>query len=258
MQRTFKLTVAYDGTDYVGWQIQPGRPTIQGLIERSVARRVGQRVGVVGSGRTDSGVHAIAQAASCVVPHWAATAESFATAVNVDLPDSILVTEAVDAPEGFHAIRDSISKRYRYQIQNGGNRNPLEHRYWYRLRKPVDTDAMTEASRRIVGRHDFASFQAAGAQRKTTERNVSACDVIPLPDGPWGEPRVAIEVEADGFLYNMVRNIVGTLIEVGRGKRPAAWVDQVLAAKNRDHAGPTAPPHGLFLLSVRYAPFDAG
>ncbi len=256
--RTFKLTVAYDGTDFSGWQIQPGRMTIQGWLERSAAKLAGTRVHVVGSGRTDAGVHAIAQVASCTMPRWNAPAQKLATAINVSLPDSILVTDAVDAPDDFHAIRDSVSKRYRYQLQNGGNRNPLEHRYWYRLRKRVDLDAMAEAAQLIVGRKDFACFQSAGAPRTTTVRHVTACDIIPLPDGPWGESRLAIEVQADGFLYNMVRNIVGTLIYVGLGKHPPHWVTELLAEKKRELAGPTAPANGLFLKSVWYGANEPG
>lgn len=257
MSRTFKLTVAYDGTDFSGWQIQPGRPTIQGLLERAIAKRVGVRVGVVGSGRTDAGVHAIAQVASCTLPAWSASAASLAKAINVDLPDSVLVTEAVDAPSDFHAIRDSISKRYRYQIQNGGNRHPFDHRYWYRVRKAVDIDAIGEAARHVIGRHDFASFQATGATRQTTTRTVTACDVVRLPNDEWDESRFAIEVEADGFLYNMVRNIVGTLIEVGNGKQTPSWVVDVISAKDRDAAGPTAPAVGLFLKHVTYGAFPS-
>ncbi|MEM9643602.1 MAG: tRNA pseudouridine(38-40) synthase TruA [Planctomycetota bacterium] len=250
--RTFKLTIAYDGTELSGWQIQPGRSTVQGQLERVIAKLVGQRVGVVGSGRTDAGVHALAQVASCTLPHWSGTEQQLGRAINTGLPDSILVTEVETAPEDFHAIRDSKAKRYRYQIQNGGQRNPFDHRFWFRLRRPVNVDAVAVASQVVVGCQDFASFQATGAVRKTTVRTVTACEVIELPVGPWGEPRLAIEVEADGFLYNMVRNIVGTVLEVGSGKRSVQWVEDVIKARNRDLAGPTAPACGLFLKWVRY------
>lgn len=258
MSRTFKLTIAYDGTDFSGWQIQPGRPTIQGLLERAIAKLAGVRVGVVGSGRTDAGVHAIAQVASCTLPSWNADAANLAKAINVNLPDSVLVTDVIDAPDDFHAIRDSISKRYRYQIQNGGNRNPFDHRYWFRLRNPVDVDVVQQAATHLVGRHDFASFQATGAVRKSTTRTILDCDVIDLSPDDWGEPRFAIEVEADGFLYNMVRNIVGTLIEVGKGRYSSDWVTEVIAARDRNRAGPTAPAAGLFLKQVHYADFESG
>lgn len=250
--RTFKLTVAYDGTDFSGWQLQPGRPTIQGCLQSRIAELVGQVVNVVGSGRTDAGVHALAQVASCTLPRWTATATQLSTAINAGLPDTILVTGATDAADDFHAIRDAVSKRYRYQIQDGGTRDPFDHRYWHRLQRPVDRDAMSAAAERLLGRHDFACFQAAGGPRKSTVRTIHACELSAADEGFSGQPRFAFEVEADGFLYNMVRNIVGTLLEVGRGKRPPQWIDEVLSQRNRDLAGPTAPPHGLFLRQVRY------
>lgn len=259
MVRTFKLTVAYDGTDYAGWQIQPAQPTVQGKLQRAVAEITGSRVSVVGSGRTDSGVHAIAQVASCSIPTWRASGDQLRRALNTKLPDTIAVLEAVDAPEGFHALRDAIGKRYRYQIRVGGVRDAFQHRYHWHLRGTLDTSAMAEAAVRLVGRHDFASFQASGGKRKTTVRDVRACDVTAGP-GPstatLPSVELAVEVEADGFLYNMVRNIVGTLVEIGRGKQPPQWIDRVLASADRDAAGPTAPPQGLFLQRVDYPPFS--
>lgn len=250
--RTFKLTIAYDGTDYCGWQIQPGKPTIQGMLERAIAKLVGVRIPIIGSGRTDSGVHAIAQVGSCTLPSWNADAASLATAMNTKLPDSIVVTDARDAPDDFHAIRDCVSKRYRYQIQNGGLRDPMHHRHWHRVRKPVNVDRIAEAAKHFLGTHDFASFQATGGKVKSTVRCVTACDVMTCDAGPWGQQRFAIEVESNGFLYNMVRNMVGSLFEVGRGSEDPAWITQVLAQRNRDAAGPTAPAGGLFLLRAHY------
>lgn len=255
--RSFKLIVAYDGTAFSGWQVQPGEPTIQGMLQRALREVTGgQEIQVIGSGRTDSGVHAIAQVASCRLP-WRDDAARLATALNANLPSDVVVREAIDAPDGFHAIRDAVGKRYRYQLQTGGIRDPFEHRYRWRLHRALNVDRMKLAAERIVGVHDFASFQAAGSDRKTTVREVWACDVIEQPTGLQGDSTyLAIEVEANGFLYNMVRNIVGTLVQVGREKESPEWVEEVFAARNRDVAGPTAPAHGLFLLRVDYAPFD--
>ncbi len=262
MSRTFKLTIAYDGTDYVGWQVQPNGESIQSVLQRALGEVTRQQVSVVGSGRTDAGVHALAQVASCTIADWKATANDLGKALNTQLPETIVVNEVIDAPDGFHAIREATGKRYRYQLQIGGPHDPLQHRYRWRLRGPIDLQAMQAAAGRVVGEHDFASFQAAGAPRRSTVRSVRACELIQQPDalgddqGISSQRRlIAIEVEADGFLYNMVRNIVGTLVEIGRGKQPTAWVSDVIAAKNRDLAGPTAPPQGLFLLRVDYPDF---
>lgn len=272
--RTFKLTIAYDGTEFAGWQVQPERPTIQSALQSAVRSVVKEDLSVVGSGRTDAGVHAVAQVASCVVSRWRATAAELARALNANLPDTISIVEAEEAAEGFHALRDAIGKRYRYQLRVGGPRDPFGDRFNWHLRRPLDIDAIRDAASRLVGRHDFASFQAAGSERKTTVRHVRACDVTVIRTSPDSTPptdgvprvesarddnpptRIAIEVEADGFLYNMVRNIVGTLVEVGRGKREPASIEAVLQARNRDAAGPTAPAHGLLLLRVDYPPPD--
>lgn len=256
MLRTFKLTIAYDGTDFAGWQVQPGRPTIQGMLQQAFRVITGNDVQVVGSGRTDSGVHAIAQVASCRVS-WRAESDKLVSALNANLPDTILVRHAAEAPNGFHAIRDAIGKRYRYQLQIGGSRNPFGFRHRWRLTGKLDLEQMRSAAARIVGRHDFASFQASGSDRKTTVRNVRACELITQQaDTCDNGLHVAIEVEADGFLYNMVRNIVGSLVEVGRGKYQPDWIEHVIAQRDRALAGPTAPPHGLFLLRVDYAPWQ--
>jgi len=256
------MTVAYDGTQYAGWQVQLRRQTVQGALEKAIAQVANERVRVTGSGRTDSGVHAIAQVASFSLSHWRARAEDLGRALNSKLPPDIAVSEISDAAADFHAIRDALGKRYRYQLQIGGGRDAFEYRYRWHLPGPIDVAAMRLAAEQLRGLHDFASFQAAGSDRKTTVRDVRALEIIDQDaaggagQGGAGEgvKRLAIEVEADGFLYNMVRNIVGTLIEVGRGKRDPAWAAGVLAARGRTVAGPTAPPHGLFLLRVDYHP----
>ncbi len=255
------MTVAYDGTQYAGWQVQLRRQTIQGMLEKAIAQVTTERTRVTGSGRTDSGVHAIAQVASFSLARWRAGADDLERAINSKLPADIAVVQILDVPADFHAIRDAVGKRYRYQLQIGGGRDAFEYRYRWHLAGPLDIGTMRQAGERIHGRNDFASFQAAGSDRKTTVRDVRAVEIIEQSGAGQGVSaappcRIAIEVEADGFLYNMVRNIVGTLVEVGRGKRPPAWVAEVLAARDRTVAGPTAPPHGLFLLRVDYPPLQ--
>lgn len=254
--RTFKLTISYDGTEFVGWQIQPRQQTVQGNLRRALRRITGQDIHVVGSGRTDSGVHAIAQVASVTVPTWRHSADRLARAMNMHLPETIVVTEAVDAPEGFHAIRDSIGKRYRYQLQIGGIRHAYDYRYRWRVKGPLNLEAMLAAAEIFVGRHDYASFQGTRSARITTIREVRACDLIMQERDDSGRQDLAIEVEADGFLYNMVRAIVGTIVEVGWGRRTPDSISAIFDAGHRDSAGQTAPACGLFLMRVDYEPFN--
>jgi tRNA pseudouridine38-40 synthase len=257
------LTIAYDGSDFAGWQVQPGKQTIQGMLQRALRRITGHQVHVVGSGRTDAGVHALGQVASCTL-EWRDTAARLGCALNAHLPETIVVRQAIDAVDDFHAIRDAVAKRYRYQLQFGGPRDVFDYRYRWFLRGAVDVEAMRDAAARFVGRHDFVSFQAAGSARKTTTRHVHHCEVIEQaavvrgvterePGRTAAARYLAIEVEADGFLYNMVRILVGTLVQIGRGKHPPTRMDELISARNRDLAGPTAPPHGLFLVRVDYA-----
>lgn len=253
MTRTFALTIAYDGTDYAGWQVQPDQQTIQGTLQQAIRKSTGQQVTVTGSGRTDAGVHAFGQVASCRFPIWTAGTDALNKAINSRLPDSIVITEVHPAPDDFHAIRDCIGKRYRYQLQVRGQRDPFQHRYRWRLRRLVDVSLMQAAAAKIIGHRDFSSFESAGAERKTSVRDVRDCVVIPAQDYDQ-TGHLAVEVEANGFLYNMVRNIVGTLVEVGLQKQPPEWIDEVLSRQNRIYAGPTAPPQGLFLKEVFYRP----
>lgn len=252
MDRSFyKITVAYDGTDYAGWQVQLGQPTVQGMLERAMARVAKARVPITGSGRTDAGVHALGQVASLSTDAWAAEPERMAVALNGKLPPDIRVLSSERMPGDFHAIRDAKGKRYRYQLQLGGVRDPFEHRYRWYFAAPVDVEPMCEAAKHLVGRYDFKSFQAAGSDRKTTVRTIR--DLVVYEDrGRGGCRGLIIEVEADGFLYNMVRNIVGSLLEVGRGRQRPEWLAEVRDAADRTVAGPTAPPQGLFLMKVDY------
>lgn len=225
------------------------------MLEQAFVNIVKVPVMVTGSGRTDSGVHAIAQVGSCTLEHWRSSADALGAALNTQLPPDIVIRQCFDAPDSFHAIRDCIGKRYRYQIQVGGVRDAFDYRYRWHIKFPIDLDRVRQAALLIVGEHDFACFQASGSDRKTTVRIVRDCAVTLDNVGTSDGLNVAIEIEANGFLYNMVRNIVGTLIEVGRGKEDVDWVRTVLNSRDRMLAGPTAPPHGLFLQRVDYLPF---
>lgn len=245
----YRMTLAYDGTAYAGWQVQPGLPTVQGTLEAALEQIVGARVRVVASGRTDAGVHALAQVAGfrCVTR---LAPEVLRRAINAHIPDDIYVAELQVAPDGFHAIRDALAKRYRYVIQDGPHRDLFARTTSWHLHSGLDVAQMQAGARYLVGRHDFRSFESAGAPRRHSVRTIYALQIERFARRRL-QP-LAIEVEADGFLYNMVRNIVGSLVLVGRRERPPDWIAQVLAACDRTQAGPTAPACGLMLWSVRY------
>jgi tRNA pseudouridine38-40 synthase len=246
---TFKLTLAYDGTAYGGWQVQPNARTIQAELEAAFATIVGAPVRTVASGRTDAGVHALGQVVS-VDCATRLDPETLCRALNANLPRDIAVLALRVAPPGFHAIRDAVRKRYRYVIQDGPPRDVFLRAYAWQWPQPLDVPAMQRAAQQLVGTHDFASFETSGSERVTSVRTITDLPVQRRAGAI--RDQVLIEVEADGFLYNMVRNIVGTLVEVGRGKQPPDWVTEVLAAKDRKQAGMTAPPQGLFLVRVHY------
>lgn len=247
MHRTWKLTLAYDGTDLAGWQIQPGRPTVQGLLENALSQLEGLPVKVSGSGRTDAGVHALAQVASCslrnpIPPH------GLLKALNRLLPAEIRVTEAREAPAGFHARHSAIAKTYEYRIYRGPVCPPFQARYAYWHPYPLDEEAMSRAARRYEGEHDFRSFASAGGNdTESMVRRVFSSAL--MRDGEL----LVYRVRGSGFLYRMVRNMVGTLLEVGRGNLLAPDIERIAAARDRRAAGPTAPAQGLFLVGVEYA-----
>ena len=250
--RYLKVTLSYDGTDYVGWQVQPNGDSIQARMETAWNRVTGESIRITASGRTDAGVHAEGQV--CSVPtNSQLDNATLLRAINANLPNDIAVVAVDDAPEDFHAIRDALRKTYRYQLQFGRIRDVLSRRYRWYIPRQLDVEAMHDAAARLRGQHDFASFQASGSERQSTIRNLMRLEI-----NRWlrrGFEHVDLEFEADGFLYNMVRNLVGTLVEVGLGKHPPEWVGDVLASKDRRRAGPTAAAHGLFLVRVVY-PFD--
>ncbi len=244
-----KMTLAYDGTAYCGWQIQPKQKTLQATLEQALAEVTGAQTRVIASGRTDAGVHAIGQAVSFNTESHL-SCDVLRRAVQSQLPPDIAILEAVPEKDTFHPIRDAVSKRYRYVLSDALVPSVFSRRYCWHYPAPLAASAMARAGTMLVGKHDFASFQSSGAPRESTVRTVSDLSVERQGDQDRGE--IWIEVEANGFLYNMVRAIVGTLTEVGRGAQSEAWCGEVLAARDRSHAGPTAPPQGLFLLFVDY------
>lgn len=247
--RAFRITLAYDGSGFFGWQTQPGKRTVQGTVEAVWRQITGEPIRLVASGRTDAGVHALAQVASCN-SRTRLSCETLCRALNAELPAEIGVLEVAEAPHGFHALRDARGKRYRYVIQDGRPRDVFSRDYaWYIVQR-LDETAMQAAATTLLGRQDFAALQTAGSARVSTVRTITDVDVRRPPDPRYG--RLVVEVAADGFLYNMVRNIVGSLVEVGRGKRPPEWLSRVLASGDRRLAGATAPPQGLFLVEVHY------
>lgn len=249
MSQSFKLVVAYDGTAYVGWQVQPEGQTIQGQLEQGLKEVTNCDIRVTASGRTDSGVHALGQVVS-FESDTTLDANTLHRAINAKLPRDIRVLSVTTAPAGFHAIRDAISKRYRYFIQDGGVQDPFLRAWSWHLPQELDDWDMHEAASNLIGEHDFASYQSAGSPRSTTVREIFDFKVE-RQVGQLCEP-IVIEVSANGFLYNMVRNLVGTLVEVGLGKQGIGWPAEILQHKDRTKAGPTAPPQGLFLVSVEY------
>lgn len=247
--RFLKITIAYDGANYVGWQVQPNGPSIQQMLEQAVKKITGETLRAVASGRTDAGVHALAQVVS-LQTESELSPEVLCKALNANTPEDIAVLDVCEAPAGFHAIRDATGKRYRYVICDSPVPNVFARHYAWQLFQRLDEAAMHTAAQSLLGRHDFSSFEASGAERKTSVRTITDLVVKRRTDDE-GE-RLVIEVAADGFLYNMVRNIVGTLVEVGRGRQSVDWPAKVLQAKDRKQAGPTAPPQGLFLVRVEY------
>lgn len=221
-------------------------------MERAIVKVTGQRVRVTGSGRTDAGVHALGQVGSCEIETKIEAAQ-LVRALNANLPPAIRVLDVVEAPAGFHALRDAKGKTYRYRIQQGRVADPFARAWTWFIPGELNVAAMRQAAEYLVGQFDFASFQSAGSPRASTVRHVRRLQVAEMA-GPLGET-IELEIEANGFLYNMVRNIVGSLVEVGRKKVPPEWVIEVREARDRRAAGPTAPPQGLVLVSVAYDSF---
>ena len=246
-----KLTIAYDGTGLVGWQRQPTGTSIQALLEDALAPLEGGPVTVMGAGRTDAGVHALGQVASVTLLRTIAP-RSVVKAANMRLPACVRVLAAEEVGPDFHARFRAVAKTYRYRIWNSDVLSQFERPFvWHVPWPPLDAEAMNEAAARIVGRHDFAAFQGSGSDAETTVRTVFSSNVS-RHDAADQARLVTCELRGDGFLRHMVRAIAGSLVEVGRGRQPASWIDEVLASRDRGTAGRTAPATGLFLVRVEY------
>jgi len=240
-----KLTLEYEGTAYVGWQRQPNGVSVQEVMERALAELLGARVEVVAAGRTDSGVHALGQVVAFDAPRTLPLG-AYLRGLSALLPPDVAVVAAEEVGPDFDPRRWASGKRYRYLISNRPVRSPLRRRTHWEVFAPLDVGAMDEAARPLLGTHDFSAFRAANCEAKTPVRTLR--ELVVLGDGDV----VQLEVEGTAFLKHMVRNIVGTLVEVGRGERPVPWVAEVLASADRTRAGPTAPAHGLVLVEVTY------
>lgn len=274
--RNIRLTLAYDGSHYCGWQVQPHRPSIQSVLEAAIEKLTGAYSSLLSAGRTDAGVHALGQVASfhtaCPIP-----GPKFRPALQAHLPEDIVIRDSEEVPAEFHATFSARRKRYRYVIYNDLTPLPFLRQYAYHLRRRLDVPAMQAAANMLIGTHDFRSFETDWPNKATSVRTVELIefrraagwwpwhDLAPasppageLADPPpqnreTGHPFILMDIQADGFLYNMVRSIMGTLIHVGCGKWTDNDVRRILADLNRSSAGNTAPAHGLYLVNVDYS-----
>jgi len=249
--RNIKLVLAYDGTEFAGWQVQPDSATIQGTLASAIGRVTGEKVLPHGSGRTDAGVHALAQAATFATDSPIPT-ENFVKALNDILPPSIRVLEAGEAPPEFHARRSARAKAYRYRMYRGAICPPFLARYVWHYPYPLDESDMQKAAELIIGEHDFTSFAAADPERGCDEETTS--NVRQIFESRWERSgdELIYTVRGNGFLHHMVRNLVGTFVLAGKGTLHPGDVTRILQARNRSQAGATAPASGLFLVQVQY------
>ncbi len=246
-QRNIKLIVAYDGTAYHGWQRQAaGIDTVQQRLEEAAESVLRHRVVVHGAGRTDAGVHAEGQAGNFGTPMRNIPLEGLRRAINSRLPADIAVRSACEVPDGFHASRSAVGKTYRYRIFTRRLRDVTRVRYVWNCYHALDPARMAEGARRLIGTHDVRGLATSSDPRENTVRTIFRCEVSDHDD------EIHVRVQGDGFLYNMVRIIVGTLAEIGRGHWPPERIDEILATGDRRLAGPTAPPEGLAMLCVHY------
>jgi tRNA pseudouridine38-40 synthase len=265
--QTWRLTVAYDGTDFQGWQVQPGQPTIQGELRAALGRVTGETPLPQGSGRTDAGVHALAQVASFQL-RAPIPPENLLRALNRTLPPSIRVSKACAVSNAtFHARHSAIAKTYEYRVLSASDCSPFLARYVHCCPWPLDLPKLQAAARLFVGEHDFHSFAATDPDltRRSSELAATPIQgeesaVRTIYSSSWHERNtetaalLVYTVRGNGFLHHMVRNLVGTMLDVGRGHVAVEQIPQILAVRSRAAAGPTAPAHGLFLVSVDYPP----
>jgi len=244
--RNIKLLIEYDGTNYQGWQVQPKGPTIQGILEEKLGLLTGRPVQLFGSGRTDSGVHALGQ-----VAHFKTQSRmdihTIQRALNSLLPPDIVIQKVEEVDEGFHARKHSKSKIYEYRILNRNLRSAFHRGYVWHIPQKLNLAEIRKATQSLVGEHDFSAFCTVGSPTRTTVRRVIRAEWRRGRDG-----LLRFEIEANGFLKQMVRSIIGTLVEIGKGKMKAVEIRMILNSKDRKEAGPTAPAQGLFLKKVKY------
>lgn len=260
-ERNIRLTVAYDGTAYVGWQIQPNGVSVQSKLQDALKKLTGEDISVLAAGRTDSGVHALGQAVNFVT-RSSIPADKFRPGLQNSLPSDIVVRESYEVPLDFHATYSAVRKRYRYVIANHETVLPFMRRYAYHYRGPLNEQAMHEAGQVLLGKHDFRCFESHFPNKATSVRTIQELRVRRLngwstwdidADQPSSDGQyICLDIVADGFLYNMVRAITGTLLRVGQGRWSKDDVARILANQDRSQAGETAPAEGLYLVHVDY------
>jgi tRNA pseudouridine38-40 synthase len=248
MVRNFKLTIEYDGGSYFGWQRQKDPNTIQGAIERAIHRLTGHSVSLSGSGRTDAGVHALGQVANFHTDTHLAAGD-IGRALNSLLPEDIVILSCDEMPESFHARFDVVSKIYRYCLLNRPLPSAIGRQYAWHIKRSLDIDAMRGALVHLRGTYDFKAFEGAGSPRAHSVRQVLKAELFERNGGG-----IDFEIEANGFLRHMVRNMVGTLVDIGLAKIPSDDLGKIRESGDRSKAGITAPSHGLFLVQVNYTP----
>ena len=244
--KNIKLIIEYDGKNYCGWQRQKDKPSIQGCIESAITKMTGQQITLIGSGRTDAGVHAWQQVANFKC-HTRLNPIQLMKGLNSLLPKDIAIHSSVEVASDFHARFNVKSKVYRYYIGQRPHKMALFHQYCWYIPYKLNISDMKNASTLLEGTHDFKSFEGSGSPRSTTVRTIFRSE-LKLNDNQY----IIYEIEADGFLRFMVRNIVGTLVEIGKKRMPVDAIPEILSARDRNCAGPTAQPDGLFLIEVKY------
>jgi len=250
-ERNVKLKLAYDGTEFYGWQLQPSHRTVQGLVQGRLREMLGEPVELAGAGRTDAGVHASGQVASFRTESQIPM-EAFTKGLNAILPPDVRVLSGEEVPPEFHAQKSALGKAYRYQIFVGEVCPPFQYRYVHHEARPLDAEAMRKGAALLEGEHDFSAFQSTGSDVKTSVRTIHKAEILEA------KGLLEFRIEGSGFLRHMVRTAVGTLLEVGRGANPPEWVQEILEGRSRAAAGPTAPAKGLFLVRVDYPPEAGG